>query len=112
MIRINVDNAYMVILDEKLLKTFRGPGGCAWCGKWSLRREAHHIFCRGIGGGSRLDHRYNLISLGPWYSCTCHADAQANRITKADLLALVSAREGVLQSDIEDEINRLRRTPR
>lgn len=102
----------MRVVDETILKSFRHAGPCSWCGKWSSRREVHHLWCRGMGGGSRLDIPINLISLGPWYSCQCHALAQANQITRDDLLALVAAREGLLQDQIVDEINRLRRTPR
>jgi hypothetical protein len=63
-----------------------------------------------------LDHPLNLVSLcrgfwkGKWVSC--HDDAEAGRITKADLACIVSAREGMLQDELEAELWRLYRLPK
>lgn len=102
----------MKIIDNKLLSEFRTPGRCEHCKAWCEIREPHHLWGRGMGGGSRLDIRINLISLGQVFQCPCHRDFHDGHILKATLLALVAAREGCLQSDIEREIWRLRRAPK
>lgn len=58
-----------------------------------------------MGGGGRLDVRANLISL-----CReCHNKAHAGLISRAELLLLVSIREGMTPEQITEEIWRLRR---
>lgn len=96
----------MIVTDEKLLKTFRMKERCEWCHKSVFRCEPHHVFARGMGGGGRLDVAINLIGLCP----DCHRDHHQGRTPqKFDLLAVVAAREGRLQIDIESEIAQLRR---
>ncbi len=100
----------MKIVDELLLESFRAPGRCEYCGHYCQRREPHHIFSRGMGGGSRLDVRINLISLCPAFvGQECHNQYHAGHILRCDLLAIVAKREGRLQTDIEAEIYKLRR---
>ena len=87
----------MIIIDEKLLDQHRGAGPCDWCKKPFLRREPHHLHRRGMGGGHRLDISCNIAAL-----CRgCHESAEAGRITREDMLALVAQREGVHQRDME-----------
>lgn len=99
----------MKVVDELLLMEFRAAGRCDWCRQWFARLEAHHLFAKGMGGGGRLDVRVNLAAL-----CTaCHrSHHDGNEPTRNDLLAVVAAREGVLQADIEDAIAKLRRAPK
>lgn len=102
----------MIIIDEKLLDEFRTNGRCEWCGFYCQRREAAHIFARGMGGGGRLDIRINLVGLGGPGECDCHGSShRGDAPTQIDLLAIVAQREGRLQDDIEDEIHLLRRSP-
>lgn len=53
----------MIVISEKTLKLFKGPGfcecGCGWYGPL----DPNHILQRGPGGGSRLDIRANLLGL-------------------------------------------------
>ncbi len=98
----------MRIVDETVLDEFRGPGKCEWCGFRCYALHPHHLWARGMGGGGRLDVRINLIGLC-W---VCHSDVHHGDISRQDLLAVVAAREGKLQSEIEEEIWRLRRTPK
>jgi len=99
----------MIVRSDKTLSLFRGPGPCAWCGRWHPRRHAAHVLARGAGGGSRLDVPLNLVSLCP----DCHQGHHAGRRPlRCDLLALVAAREGLLQGDVEAELFRLRRAPK
>ncbi len=97
----------MIIIDEAELDRHRGWRNCLWCGK-NRYCEAAHVFARGMGGGGRLDIPYNLASL-----ChECHMESHAGREpTKITLMLLVAHRERVLQSDLEDEIHLLLRTP-
>lgn len=95
----------MQVIDELLLEEFRQAMVCERCRK-AGPVEAHHLWSRGIGGGGRLDVRLNIAAL-----CReCHqGHHNGQRPLKCDLLALVAAREGCLQGDIEAEIWRLRR---
>jgi len=101
----------MIIIDEYLLDEFRAPGPCEWCGMLCLRREPHHIFAWGLGGGGRLDIRCNLVALGSSIlrECACHQAAHAGLISRLQLLVVVGHRECCLASDIEEEVWRLRR---
>lgn len=101
----------MRVIDAELLRVFRGKQCCEWCG-WALRSPAqpHHIFTRGMGGGSRLDVRINLVALGGPWDCDCHGRHHAgHEPLTCDLVALVAAREGLLQDELEREIWRLKR---
>ncbi len=105
---IRTTEADMKVIDEGLLDEFRSAGRCEFCGKHFQSRHPHHLWARGMGGGSRLDVRINIIALCP----PCHNATHAGIIMRPDLLAVVAAREGLLQSQIEEEIWRLRRTPK
>lgn len=97
----------MKIVKPYLLAHFRAKAWCEWCGNPGAV-DPHHIFGRGLGGGTRLDIRINLIAL-----CRiCHNAYHSSHIMRTDLLAKVAAREGMLQDDIVSEIYRLRRSPR
>ena len=99
----------MRIIDEPLLQLFRDKQQCEYCGrKLRYRPEVHHVFARGMGSGTRLDIAINLIALGSWMDCSCHQRFHAGHIARHDLLAVVAAREKMLQDDIEREICRLR----
>ena len=99
----------MTVDDADLLDEFRRKPRCEWCNARSRHGlDPHHVFARGMGGGGRLDVRINLVSL-----CrTCHGEVHGGRIMRRDLLAIVAAREGMLQDDVEREIYRLRRLPK
>lgn len=99
----------MRVKDENLLALFRGAGPCGWCNRWCRERHPHHLFGRGMGGAWRLDIRVNLIALGGPFDCNCHGQVHQGHIQRCDLLAVVAAREGVQQADIEAEVYRLRR---
>ena len=105
----------MKLIDPEVLRMFREKTTCEFCGRPCPDGcDPHHFWRkRGMGGGSRIDHPLNLISLcrgyyrGKWVSC--HDDAEAGRITKYDLLALVARREGVLQDEIITALEGIRR---
>ncbi len=99
----------MIVKDEALLDEFRSGGPCEWCKRWAEPRQPHHLFARGHGGGNRLDVRINLAAL-----ChECHrAHHDGHRPLRCDLLAVVAAREGLIQNEIEAEIMQLRRQPK
>jgi hypothetical protein len=95
----------MIIIDEKVLDWFRGKTHCEWCSLACVRPDPHHVFGRGIGGGTRLDIMINLIAL-----CrACHGECHNGQISRSDLLAVVCQREGLLQSQIVEKIWELRR---
>jgi hypothetical protein len=106
----------MIVKNEKLLATFRGPGQCEMCGKSGFK-VPHHIKPKGHGGGSRLDIRINLISLLDDFDCSCHSDWHDGRGKdwekgKPGFLAVVAAREDCLQGEITECINLLLRLPK
>lgn len=97
----------MTVTDETMLDRFRFARRCEWCRKTFLGGlDPHHLFSRGCG---RIDVAVNLASL-----CRkCHTDHHyGNEPTRADLLAVVAAREKVQQFQIEEEIWRIRRLPK
>lgn len=100
----------MRIVDEQLLHSFRTKGRCERChrpnpGGFTI---PHHVFCRGIGGGTRIDHPYNLIAL-----ChECHQAFHDGRIDREDVVTIVADRERVDPGVIYDTIYFLRRASR
>ena len=104
----------MKIIDEELLDCFRGAGLCEYCGKLVVRREPHHLFCRGMGSGGRLDVRINLVAICATFSGgdNCHARAHSGEITRSELLEIVAAREQTTVEEIEATIHLMRRTPK
>jgi len=94
------------LIDREMMEEFRRKERCEWCKRPVARCEPHHVLGRGIGGGRRIDHPFNLVAL----CLECHrSHHDGNPPLKCDLLAIVAAREGVLQDEIEEEINRIRR---
>jgi hypothetical protein len=104
----------MKIISEPTLDLFRGPGRCEWCKKYVTRREPHHVKPRGMGAGSRLDVAINLIALCGVFTGgdNCHHEAEQGHILRADLEAIIAAREGLLQHQIRERIDALLRLPK
>lgn len=102
----------MKVIDEELLKTCRTSGLCEYCGKSCRSREPHHLFCRGIGGGGRLDIPINLLALGAAFECPCHRLFHAGKISRLQMLEKIAEREGRTADDIEAEIRLISRTPK
>ncbi len=97
----------MIVVNKDLLAAFSHAGNCEWC-KVRAKVDVHHIWPRGLGGGSRLDIRINLIAL-----CRqCHDDVHAGHILRIDLLAIVAGREDVMQHHIERIVWWLLRLPK
>lgn len=95
----------VAIINKALLEEFRCKTVCEWCKKTTRSGlDPHHLWCRGRGDAFRLDVRINLAAL-----CrACHNAVHAGNILRCDLLAVVAAREGRLQDEMEAEIRRLR----
>lgn len=99
----------MKVVNKALLAEFRTAGACEYCKRPCRAREPHHLFTRGAG---QLDIRINLIALGSAFQCTCHRERHDGNILHCDMLAVVAARENVLQDHITDVIHLLRRLPK
>ena len=95
----------VTITDEALLAEFRGRT-CEFCKK--QRGVPHHARAKGIGGGARLDHRYNIAVACVW----CHSKIHAGQISFDEVLAVIAKREGREPDDIRCEIWRLLREPK
>lgn len=108
----------MRIVNEPLLASLRTPGRCEWCKRPCRAREVAHIRAKGLGSGGRYDVRINLVSLGIglWSgeaACHCHSEHHAgHEPTRIDLLAVVAAREDVMQDEIEAVMDLLARLPK
>lgn len=104
----------MIHKDEKLLAEFRTAGPCELCYRWCNPREPHHLWGRGVGGGTRLDIRINLIALGSsrGFQCECHTRIGDGNLDNAMAKAKVANREGVSVDDIERRIMLIRRAPK
>ncbi len=96
----------MRVISEKTLALFRGSGRCENCRGLFSHRHAAHVFARGIGGGGRIDHPWNLVSL----CALCHRDSHEGRSpSRNDLIALVARREQMTFAEVLAELLRLRR---
>ena len=77
---------------------------CEFCSRFRSV-VGHHLHSRGAG---RIDLPLNLIGL----CAECHQAVHDGHILRADLLAVVAQREGLMQQDIEAEVYRIRRLPK
>lgn len=108
----------MTITDEKVLASMRGPGPCLWCKMQCARREVHHLVCKGMGGGSRLDVPWALASLCDHFGASCHRRYHDGNLDNAEVRAadrmreLVARREGTTPEAITEAIYCLLRTPK
>jgi hypothetical protein len=90
----------MILKDiDLLIRLHEEATGCEVCNAGG-KLEVHHIWAKGIGGGSRLDIEENLIVLCAKRDNSCHDLAQAGKITKRELWGIATERK----------IHRLRRT--
>lgn len=99
----------MRLVNDQLRKQMRDEAThCGWCSKpLRHRAEVHHIRARGQGGGRHMDHPFNLIVLGGPWDCGCHDLATNGDLTRYDFMAKIAANHGILQDDVERELNRL-----
>lgn len=89
----------MTIRDEKLLAIVRQET-CCWCGSLPPN-DPHHIYAKGMGGGSRLDTTENVVPL-----CRdCHQKHHnGNEPTRADLIHENAKRLGRTSADVLRQI--------
>ncbi len=84
----------MIILDAYLLEKCRNQPRCWWCGQppaRGCRLDPNHIMGKGMGGGSQLDIKENVIPM-----CRlCHNEFHAGHITRDDCFILLDARYGL-----------------
>lgn len=102
----------MTVVDEDLLALFRVPGECELCGVFCQAREPHHVWARGMGAGSRLDVRVNLVALGGTFRCSCHSWIHAGFIPKRAVVSVVALREGMTVDGVISAVHRLLRAPK
>jgi hypothetical protein len=104
----------MKIINKDLIRAFREPGNCEFCGRYCKAREAHHWQPKGMGNGCQLDVRFNLICVGstPLWQCTCHTQMESGEIYRRDVLAKIAALNGLLQDQVERAIFILVRLPK
>ena len=95
----------MIIKNPSLLASCRSKGRCALCGKYCNRREGHHVLCRGMGGGSRLDVKIHLVCVGSTRTreCDCHSRIDTKE-GRERCLRIVADREKCQVEDIEEAL--------
>lgn len=101
----------MRIVNESVLNLFRNKEVCEWCRRRTSSDQPlhpHHFRAKGMGGGRRLDHPWNLLAL----CFQCHNEVHNGQIPRCDLLAVIAAREKVNQEEIQAELDRLTNLPR
>lgn len=98
----------MTIKDEAVLDRFRQADRCEWCGCGTGgNADPHHVMAKGMGGGNRLDHDLNIVSL-----CRrCHTAHHAgNGPTQEQLFEVIAKRELTAMVDlIKCELWRIQR---
>lgn len=99
----------MRIENPALLSYFRFQPRCELCGVESRTGlDPHHAFCKGAGGGGRLDIAVNLIAV-----CRpCHDAVHAGHISREQVVKTVADREGLLPGDVLGAIHRMRMRPK
>ena len=108
----------MILKCPELLAEFRQARSCEYCNRATPGGcDPHHFWRkRGMGGGSRIDHRFNLVSLcrgfvnGEFVSC--HDQAERGVILRSELLEIVAKREKKQPSEIIAELERIRNLPK
>jgi len=101
---------WVIIVNDKALEPFRRAPRCEWCGMPARLGvlDPHHIIAKGMGGGGRIDHAWNLVAL-----CRgCHGAAHSGRIRRERLFEIVSKRERVPVEQITCWLALIRRTPK
>jgi hypothetical protein len=98
------------VRSETVLGHFRGFAPCEWCQRFASLRPHHYWLRRGMGGGKRLDHPWNLIAL----CALCHdrahlAPSDEGHLCRQGFLLAVAVREGVKAVSIEDYLGWLSR---
>jgi len=91
----------VIIKNDDLLKTYRIPGICRWCGRRVRQLCACHIFPRGRG---RVDLPFNLVAMGAdaLTDCKCHHDSHLTGFPgESELLALNAVSFGVSQDTLK-----------
>lgn len=93
----------MIVKDDALLDEFRKRGRCEICHEWRHRLFPHHFHGRGMGGGSQMDVRENLLALC-W---KCHEDCHWARVERKEQLRLIARREKMTPEQVMDRIYEL-----
>ncbi len=94
----------MRLESDEVLRSFAGNARCELCGKYGPVVGHHYWIRRGCGGGTRIDHPWNLIGL-----CStpgmCHDEIHRVSdlpLCKNKLLTIVADREGVSEKTIRE----------
>ena len=99
-------------VNEKLLRSYLGPGNCDVCGRFCSKCCAHHVMPR---SRCRIDHPFHLLRVGLdyWNDCKCHQRFES--LPKDDAMALglpiLAKRDGTTVAALEDVIAVIRSMP-
>lgn len=95
--------------NEALLAEFRSKRCCEFCQRYLVyAAHPHHLWAKGMGCGSRMDVRFNLIALGGPWDCNCHGKVHQGKVTRPQLLDVVGRREGMTPEEIIVAVGRLK----
>jgi hypothetical protein len=95
----------VIIVNEDLLSYFRKQHFCELCGRriaYGEPAHPHHVECRGMGGGTRLDVALNLLS-ACWQ---CHDKAHNGDAAKLrqEGIEIIAYREGLEVDQVQQAI--------
>ena len=108
----------MKIQNPELLALFATRNVCEFCGFTDLHGgvrkiiETHHVWCRGLGGASRIDRPWSLIRLCNHFGNNCHGRAQEYKISRRQILEIVARRVKSTPEAIEAEYYCVLRLPK
>ncbi len=90
----------MTLKDDDVLRSFAGNARCETCGTYGPVCGHHYWIRRGCGGGTRIDHPWNLIAL----CMTCHAKDEIpdRRAFQKHCLRIVAEREHIDEHTIRE----------
>jgi hypothetical protein len=100
-----------ILVSEWTLERLRGLGRCEWCRQWGALEPHHAIKKRGMGGGARIDHPFNLLAVDR----RCHVYLEAHghlEAVRQRVRRLIAQREGVAEATIVEYLMWLLRVPK
>jgi hypothetical protein len=89
-------------------------GNCEVCGCWCRARCKHHIYHRGMGGGSECNLPENILWVGldPLLDCQCHTRIHNGAIPRSRLWEIVENRMGLQSGEAKARVDEWLRCPK
>ena len=97
-------------IDEALLESFRNKRRCDLCGLpvYNVRPEPHHVYPKGMGSGSRVDIRENIMAVH-W---KCHRSIEDGNVHREVCWLIVALREKLTVEECKASVMRVINAPK